>query len=41
MPIIRTLWLMPGLEIGLTVPSVNPQEFLKGAPFSCAASAYL
>ena len=32
-PFYKIFWLSLGLEIGRTVPSTNPQQLLKAAPF--------
>lgn len=39
-PLYTTLWCWPGREIGLTLPSINPKQFLRGAPFAWITSAY-
>ena len=41
---IIDLWFWSGLQIGLTVPSMKPKQFLKGAPpweVACAYSSSL
>ena len=40
-PLCITLCRSPGLEIGLTVPSMNPKQLSKAAPFAEIASAYI
>ena len=37
-PLYRILWCSPGLDIGLTVPSINPKQFGNGAPLAVIAS---
>ena len=37
--IVQYSLVFPGLHMGLTVPSTNPQQFSRGAPLSCTASA--
>ena len=40
-PLYITLCLSPGLEIALTVPSMNPKQLSKAAPLAEIASAYI
>ena len=36
----RTLWCWPGRDMGLIVPSTNPKQVSKGAPFAWITAAY-
>ena len=40
-PLYTTLYRSPGLEIALTVPSMNPKQLPKAAPLTEIASAYI
>ena len=40
-PLYITICFLSGLQIGRTVPSINPKQFLNAAPLSATASAYL
>ena len=40
-PLYITLCRSPGLEIALTVPSMNPKQLSKAAPLAEIASAYI
>ena len=40
-PLYTTSWRSTGQHIGLTVPSMNPKQFLKGAPWADSELAYL
>ena len=39
-PLYTALWASPGRDMGLTVPSMKPKQFLRGKPFAATASAY-
>ena len=39
-PLYAILWCWPGCEIGLTIPSMNPKQLLRGAPFAWITSAF-
>ena len=36
-----TRWFSPGLQMGLTVPSINPKQLSSAAPLFLVASAYI
>jgi len=40
-PLYKIRRLSPGRAIGLTVPSINPKQFCRGAPLAVIAAAYI
>ena len=39
-PLYTTLWCWPGQDMGLIVPSTNPKQVSRGAPFAWITAAY-
>ena len=39
-PLYTTLWCWPGRDMGLIVPSTNPKQVSRGAPFAWITAAY-